>query len=240
MGGAAEAPSANRLAAWCAPVRGGRGRPSGGEPLDQPGPVFAAIAEAVVQAVVAVLPELVDRRRETHPSPERRPRDVVRIALANRLPARLEVCPAADRLALTGRPGAELARARPRREIHVGLGRLDLRDLALDADLSTDRVPVEDERTSWVLAEVARLPALVVRVEDEPAPVHSAEEDHPRRGETIGACGGEHDRVGHRHAAGACTLEPHVELAKRVGVEVGTPQHGLRGHPRSVRRRGDP
>ena len=58
------------------PAREARARRSGVEPLDDPRAAVAPVAEAIVQPVVAVLPELPRVGREAKPSPRRGPRNV--------------------------------------------------------------------------------------------------------------------------------------------------------------------
>src|SRR5438270_2317539 len=125
------------------------------EPLDRPGLPFAAIAKAVVHAVFAVLPELVRVGREAETSPRLGPRhlDVREFALELRVP-RLELVAIGEDLALPGRDRRKLCASRPRVEVLLALRRRDARDITFDSHLPTERIPVEEERSPWILREL--------------------------------------------------------------------------------------
>src|SRR5581483_5793461 len=124
------------------------------------------IAEAVVQPVVAVLPELPRVRREPEAAPPLRPR---RLALQRELcDAPLEPLARLDRTALWRRGGGETRTERPRGEVRVRLGIGDPGDGALDAHLAAERLPVEEERRARVLRQLLPFAARVVREEDDP------------------------------------------------------------------------
>src|SRR5436305_7924898 len=119
------------------------GAPLGEEPLDPP-PVrrLALVAEAVVEAAGAVLPELPRGRGQHEAAPGRRPRDssVAELALGRR-EALLQLRPRLERLALARRERAELRAARSGRE--VGVRRLcrHALDAPLYSHLPAERTP---------------------------------------------------------------------------------------------------
>src|ERR1051326_9297438 len=108
----------------------------GPEPLDRPALALTAIGEAVVQPVVAVLPELPRVGHEPEPSPPLRP---CRLALVAELDhAAFEPLPRLDRPALRRgerrQPSAEGARA----EVRIRLRLLHPCDGAFDPHLPAE------------------------------------------------------------------------------------------------------
>ena len=87
-----------------------------------------------------------------------------------------EVAGVLDRLALNRRPRADLALARPRREVRVGLLVAHHRHGPRRAPDSR-AVPVKAHRRDRMRAQLAPLPALEIRVEHEAALVHRFHED---------------------------------------------------------------
>src|SRR3954453_6702606 len=86
---------------------GAHGQPLRREPLAHPRLAVAAVAQTVVQAVVAVLPELEDLRPDPPPAPGGRPLGLRAQGLAHRLDPRLELVARADHLALRRHPRAD-------------------------------------------------------------------------------------------------------------------------------------
>src|SRR4051794_21752999 len=145
--------------------------PSREEALDSP-PArrFQLVAEAVVEAAGAVLPELPGRRGEPEPSPRRRPRHR---AFAE---SPLDFCEPfvqlgsrSERLALARGVRTDLRVARSRPEVRVRLLLGDLLDPALHPHLPAARRPVEEKRGPRVCLQLAAFPRGAVGVEDEAA-----------------------------------------------------------------------
>src|SRR5581483_4166449 len=107
------------------------------EPVAQPVLAVATIAHAIVKPRRVALPELDHVRHQPISTPVRRPH---RRAGADRLLDLahhvLERAAAGDRLRLRRGDRADLRAARPNGEVRVALGRRDLLDRALDADLA--------------------------------------------------------------------------------------------------------
>src|SRR6185503_2335190 len=121
-----------------------------------------------MQPVRLAVPEFDRLRRETEPGPERRTRHglilVFRVVLSH---SGFEIARRFHRPALPGRPRAQLAHARPRREVRISLRDTHRSKRSLHANLTLERLPVEAQRRATVEAHVARLAALEIRVEDE-------------------------------------------------------------------------
>src|SRR5882672_12076135 len=126
---------------------------------------------AVVQPKRPFLPELDPCRLEPKAGPVRRP---WHRALLGKLPGvrretALQHLAVGQRLGLVGGPGADLAVARPAREIGLRLLLGNRHDSALDPDLPRQRLPVEAQRRPRVGVELVRFAALQVGVEDKAA-----------------------------------------------------------------------
>ena len=183
------------------------------------------VTEAVVKAVVAVLPELVFQRFDREAPPDLGPRHRAFAVLRPQpLDPLLELAPPAHDLALPRRARRELRAGRPRFEVAVGLVDRHALDEALDANLAAELVPVEAERRVWVLLQLAALAALVARVEDEALLVRALQEHEPDGRKPVRRRGGQCDRVGPGRARRAGRLVPGVELPQRIGIEVAPPQ----------------
>src|SRR5205085_7607987 len=81
-------------------------------------------------------------------------------------------------------------------------------------------MPVEAESRSGILGELTPFPALVAREEDEAALVESFHQDHSYGGAAVSGCGRERRRLGQLDPGAPGFLEPGLELAKRIRVEV--------------------
>src|SRR5437016_997024 len=178
------------------------------------------VADAVVEAVVAMRPEL-DRLR-THPitAPVRRQRHRGAFVLRGQRGHRvLEHGAVSNHPALWRRPGAQLAGQRA--VVEIGdrlLGRL-LDNRAGHPHLPPQLRPVDDQRGARVLREVASLLAVVVGEEAEAALVNASQQDHPRRGLTRSRAGGERHRLGENLTRRDRVAEPDVELLQGVDVD---------------------
>src|SRR5438128_1273621 len=128
---------------------------------------------ALVKPARHSLPELDALRRDAETRPMLRSRHALPLVLPLvLLHARLEVGPPRQGPALRRGPGADLAAARTRGEIGVGLLVAHGRGRTFDADLDLERLPVKAERGPFRRQKLAPLSALVVGVEDEAALVH--------------------------------------------------------------------
>src|SRR6185312_10235988 len=177
--------------------RRGTGRLLRRQPLDVPAAVvLACIAQAIVEAVRATLPELERFRRDAEAAPVRGERNFALAVLGFKLAqAVFEPRTIRDHLTLMRRGGAELAAACSAVEVGFRFfGRGALHG-AGDADLARQQVPVEEERRTRVLGQLVTLLALVVRVEDEAALIEALEQDGPRRGDTVARRGRQCHRV---------------------------------------------
>src|SRR5690348_10424780 len=209
----------------------------GPEPLDSPALALAAIGEAVVQPVVAVLPELPRVGHEPEPAPPLRP---CRLALVAQLrhPA-FEPFPRLDRPALRRgerrQPSAERARAK----VGIRLGLLHPRDGAFDPHLPAERLPVEEQGRPRVLRQLAALAARVVREEDDPGLVRLLHQHHAHRWASVRGCRRERHLL--RRGNGRLRIrEPAAELHQRVGVERHASQGGHLRDATGNSRRGAP
>ena len=110
--------------------------------------------------------------------------------------ARVEIAGLRHRTALQRGPRAELASARPRREVRVRLLVAHLARSPLDAHLALQRLPVKAHRRLRMREQLAALAALVVRVEDEAALVHSLEQQDAHGWLAIRAHGAKRERRG--------------------------------------------
>src|SRR5258708_38458432 len=114
-------------------MRGAPRRRSRREPLDRPARAVAPVAEAVVEPVIAVLPELVRLGSDDEAAPDLRTRHRSRrVSLLQLLDGLLELAPARYDLALVRRARRQLRPVRPRGEVRVRVGERHARDGPLD------------------------------------------------------------------------------------------------------------
>src|SRR2546425_6186666 len=160
------------------------------EPLPLPRAGPAREPDPVVKAILAPLPKLHGLGDEAVASPVGRPRDPRALeAPACFAVAALQRLSPGDHLALARSPCAKATLAAAGLEILVRLSRADLLHPPLDANLAAELVPPEDRGGVRAFRELPALPALVIGVEDESAPIQALEKDHaggwppaPRRG----------------------------------------------------------
>src|SRR5829696_6128598 len=154
-----------------------------------------------MKAIFAMLPKLDPIGQEAISAPKWRQRNLAALVLPVE-PAHplLEEVSTLDLLALARGPGAELTTSRPRPEVLRRLAFAHLLDAALDANLSSQRLPVENERGPRVHLELATFPALVVRVEDEAVRLEAMQEDDSGRGPSIRRRGRQRHGLRHRQA----------------------------------------
>src|ERR1700684_425530 len=120
---------------------------SGRQALEHPSSArTAAVAQAIVQAIGALLPDLEGLRKKAKATPVARRRQLaVGIALFELDDTTLELIAAADRLALGRSQRTELASARAAARVCVRLAGARMRDRTLDPHLPAKRVPVEQQ-----------------------------------------------------------------------------------------------
>src|SRR6185503_10594883 len=135
----------------------------------------------------------------------------------------LEHLAAAERFALPRRVDAQPAVERPRVEVRVRFDRADAHDHPVDPHLALDGTPEEQEARAARRLHLARLPAPVVRVEDEAALVHALEEHGADRWAAVRRGGGERHRGRIRFEL-PHLVEPAGELPQGVGLAVGLAQ----------------
>src|SRR5687768_7490681 len=190
------------------------------QPLPLPASAFADIAQPIVQPALATLPELELLGQHAVPAPPGGPRHRVAVELPRDAESRLERRPALDHLALMGRIHAPAALERARREVRVRLGLAHLLHGAADAHLPLDRRPEEQQRRAAVLRQLARLAAVVVRVEHEAALVNALKEHRAGRRVAVGRGSGQGHRV--RIDLQLPRLsEPPRELPEWIGIRLG-------------------
>src|SRR5918992_6803 len=144
------------------------------ETLDQPTRIALSIAEAIMQTVLARLPELDLFRRQAVTTPKRRQgHDLIRVPQGQDPQTLVQLGPAGDDLALMRCPCPEPASERSRAEVLLGLRARHGRHQPRNAHLTLELRPIKDERGARVLCELPALAARVVRVEDEAALVDS-------------------------------------------------------------------
>src|SRR6185437_13485601 len=154
-----------------------------GESLDMPGVHWAdaCVAQAVVQAAGASLPEFDHLRNHTEPAPVRRAWNlVVGVSLFERAIGPLQVSAAADHLALRRGPCAKLAACGAAVEVSVGLGGGDPLHRPLHAHLALQQHPEEDQRCARIRRQLCAFAALIIGVEEKAARVQPFEQRHTR------------------------------------------------------------
>src|SRR3954470_21653982 len=185
---------------------------SRGEALERPAAVLAAVAQAVVQAAAAPLPELELLRLEQVAAPVLRPRHrAAREALLGLGDAMVQVGARADDLALRRGPRRDLAAARARGEVRVALGRIEAPDRPARADGAVLLEPAPRQRRDAPAVEVARLGAAVAREEAKAARVDAAQQDVAAARAAVGVDGRERRRVRLVDPLGGGVLEPAAE-----------------------------
>src|SRR6185369_14406085 len=152
----------------------------GRESLAPPGRAVAPVAEPVVQARLASLPELPRLGLQAVAAPVRRPRRLEQVPGAIARGVGKQRRARFDHLALRRGPGTDARIERPRIEVGVGLRIAHLLDRALDADDALELDPVELERGERMDRELAALPALVVGEPDDAALIEPLDEDDAR------------------------------------------------------------
>src|SRR5664280_1569214 len=197
------------------PARVGSGLEAG----DAPPVAIRGVPEPVVQAVVALLPELEGDRGDPHPAPPRGPRHGLSGVLGLELlhPA-VEGGTVLDGPTLPGRMGADLAGVWPGGEVGVGLLCASPVGRSLDPHLAAQRLPVEQEGGMGVLGQLMALGAVVVGEERESIDAPGLEQHHAHRRTALGIGGGHgHGFGAGRH--GRRPLVPSTELDQRIGID---------------------
>src|SRR5580704_5764956 len=139
-----------------------------------------------MQAIRAALPELDRARRDAIAAPVGRQWDfAVGIPRAQLVVPLFERLAAVDGLGLVRNRRADAAAEWARVEVLLGFQAIHARRAALDANLALQRRPVEHQRDSGILLDLAALAAPIVRVEHESLLVDALEQDDARRGRAV-------------------------------------------------------
>src|SRR5664279_3285469 len=196
------------------PARVGSGLQAG----DAPPFAVRGVPEAVVQPMVALLPELEGRWGDPHPAPPRRPRHRSAGELGLELPdLAVQGLAALDGPALPGRMGADLAFTVPGGEVGVGLLRAGPVGRALDPHLAAQGLPEEQEGGMGVVGQLMALAAVVVGEERESVLAPALEQQHAHRRTALGIGGGNGHGLG-AGRDGRRPVEPPTELGQRIGI----------------------
>ena len=127
---------------------------------------------------------------------------------------------ARDHLALRGRPRTDAAAERPAAVVLLRFAIGHARDLALDAHLTLEFDPMEQQRCMAVVRQFAALAAVVVGEEDEAVGVVALEQ-HDARGRASLRIGGRQcHRVGLGQARAQRFVEPVGKLGDRIAGDV--------------------
>src|SRR5713226_9453027 len=117
-----------------------------------------AVHEAVVQSVLAALPELDHHRDDAIPAPMRRARDrPVLVRGLELVKVRVEIAASDDDATLLGSPRAELTPAPPRSPVRFRLFDRGLHDRAFGAHLTIEERPEPAHRCQRILVELRSL-----------------------------------------------------------------------------------
>src|SRR5262252_1507185 len=138
-------------------------RQSGEEPFPSPSLAFAHEQQPIMQPKRPLLPELYTLRYHPEPRPVWRPRHrfFAKAARTFLYPS-FKFGAAGERLRLVGRPGPDLAVARPARKIRVRFVIAHEFDDPLDPDLAVQRFPHEAQRGVRVGEQLLRLSAVEI------------------------------------------------------------------------------
>src|SRR5580700_495775 len=187
------------------------------EALLPPSFAFTGEEHPVVQAKRALLPELDPIRPHPEPGPIVRPRHHRQfgVLLGDARKASFEFAWVGERPRLVRGPGADLAVARPRGEIGVGLVIGDERDDAFDADLPLQRFPVKAQRCMRVRGQLLGLAALEIGVKYEAPRIRPLQQHRTQRGDAVAGRCGERHCFGQWLASGG-PLEPAFKWRKRL------------------------
>ena len=136
----------------------------------------------LVKAIGPVLPEFNPSGLDSKTRPVRRPRNCLPLEflLELRNPF-FEISGVFDRLALNGRPGANLTESLTGSEIRIGLFICNFRHSAFDSYLNLQRRPMKTERSLGVREEMPALAALIVGVENESTLIERLEQNNSDR-----------------------------------------------------------
>src|SRR5262245_36510370 len=194
---------------------------SGRQPLTSPRAIrLLHISQTIVQAARPPLPELefVGHNPIAAPPLGTRYRTIA-IAALDALERFFEHVTALDRLALLRGVDAQAAIERARLEIRIRFHGTDALDDTIDAHLPLDGRPEEQQARAACGLHLARLPALIVRVEDVAAIVDPLEQHRSHGGPAVRRRGRQRHR--RRIGLGVTDLfEPVRELTHRIGIRV--------------------
>ena len=152
---------------------------------------------SLMQSVCAILPEFNPVRIDSVARPMGRARNWLVLKSRCHLgEARFKDIPRRERAGLVRCPGAELGIPTARREIGVGRLVVDAQHFSLDANLSPQGFPMEQQSCKAALGNLARLVAFLVCIENEAIGTVALQQHHSYRGLSI--CIGS----GQRHCIG--------------------------------------
>jgi hypothetical protein len=183
------------------------------------------VAPALMQAELRAVPELDATRHHAQPTPAFRSRHIA--AGKTRFGgghARIEFLARGQGARLQRRPRADLAHARARGEVGIGLAVADTLHTALDAHLDarfTQAAPQEQQRHLRVGLQLAALVAVQVGIEHETAFVEGLEQYRACRGTPAAVGGGHGHRVGFEFGTALGFLVQGGKGRQRFGMEIG-------------------
>src|SRR6478609_2194477 len=93
-------------------------------------------------------------------------------------------------------------------------------DRPLDSHLPAQRVPIEEQRATWIGVEFVTLATGVVRVEDEATVVEALDQHHANRRRAVERRRGERRGLRHPDASSLSVPKPDAELTQRAWVDV--------------------
>src|SRR5215218_1434048 len=184
---------------------------SGIQPVDPPAVDGVDVAEAVVQTIVAVLPELVGLRGEPIAAPRARAPHALISGGRELADSTFQLCATREDGALPRRGCTEPAALRTRGEVLVRLGCGHALNSPFDAHLASERIPVEEESRARIRVELRTLPAHVAGEEHEAPLVRGLEEQHPHGWGAVRGRGRDRHRLRQPHDR-PCLLEPAPKL----------------------------
>src|SRR5436190_19294005 len=101
---------------------------------------------------------------------------------------------------------AQLALARARREILIGLLRGNSRHDTFNTDLIVEFLPVKDQGRGWIVVQLVRLATVIVGKEDEAVFVHLLQQHHARRWFAVGTHRGDRHSFSKRNTWSASAI----------------------------------
>lgn len=183
------------------------------------------VANAVVKAVLASLPEFDFGRREAITAPGAWPFErLIARSSRDRGEFVLEDLSPWNDLTLVRHDGTELTASGSTLKVLIGFGIGGPFDPPLNPDLTFEYVPEKCKRRVRVSGELVALATRAVGVEHEAALIEPFEQDDATIGSTIDVHRAQRHRVGLQHPSCVCLSEPRAKLLERIGVRVSVAQ----------------